>query len=99
MVVVVLALQLLLPLLALVHPGPTFARLGWQMYARDHTVLRIETVTDGKTARVDPAEIIPLPRPEVDYTPVLAHMCAVRPRVDLVRITRDEPPLHLVRRC
>ena len=98
-VVVVLGLQIGLPLHAMVRHDVQLQRFGWQMFAHDSTKLRASATTDQVVERIDLTDIIPHERPEIDYTGLAAHLCALHPEADVVTVARDVPRLHVAHRC
>src|SRR3712207_2620917 len=81
------ALQVLIPTLALTIPTPT--RFGWQMYSRpwfpaSYIVVR----ADGVVEQVDPAAHLAYFRPEVELERFLPpHLCRVVPEATAVRVS------------
>jgi hypothetical protein len=78
---VVIALQLLVPLRALVADSDLQQRFGWSMYSKDREYPAIElALRDGGRREVDFGDVTPRARPEVDYARDLPpHLCSRYP--------------------
>lgn len=86
LIAVFLAVQLLVPALALFGPRP--ARFAWQMYSGARTQASFAIVqADGATVDVALSDYLGKPRLDIDFATVLpAHICEDEPEAVAVRI-------------
>jgi len=82
---VLLAVQIGVPLYQLGAPGS--ARFGWQMFSRSGGLPLFELQSgDGKVDTVGVADVLVLPRQEIDFAGVLPPVLCERPGVERVVI-------------
>lgn len=96
---VVLALQLLVPLRALVDGSDQRQRFGWNMYSTEtyypHIVLELR---DGGSRSVALGQVVRRRRPEVDYARDLPpYLCGRYPEAGSVRLTLASPEPEVTR--
>ena len=86
---VVIAVQVLVPLRALVVESDLQQRFGWSMYSQDREYPEVALALRGGGHRqVDFGDLTPRARPEVDYARDLpAHVCSRYPEARTVLLT------------
>jgi hypothetical protein len=99
-IVLILALQVGIPLVAMTAPDKP-ARFGWHMYAYVRPAPEIALMdAQGRETRANPFSVIARYRPELPYERALPpYLCARHPGTVGVRLTRTRPPLALETPC